>query len=67
MTEQGACKYRADEKVKRIAQRKALLKAKEAKNKKNYSCSKRVQKRNYSEYYTKTFSVPYKPKLSMTK
>lgn len=52
MTEQELAKYRADEKSKRIAQRKALLKRKEAKKARRITV---VQKRNYSEYYTKDF------------
>lgn len=56
MTEQELAKYRADKKSKRIAQRKALLKRKEAKKQEELQLfKKRVQKRNYSEYYTKDF------------
>lgn len=56
MTEQELAKYQADEKSKRIAQRKALLKCKEAKKQEELQLfKKRVQKRNYSEYYKKDF------------
>ena len=56
MTEQELAKYQADEKSKRIAQRKALLKCKEAKKQEELQLFKKEITQNIIK---KTFSVPY--------
>jgi DNA polymerase-3 subunit epsilon len=60
MTEQELAKYRADEKSKRIAQRKALLKRKEAKKQEELQLFKKEITQNIIK---KTFSVPYKSEI----
>ena len=60
MTEQELAKYRADEKSKRIAQRKALLKRKEAKKQEELQLFKKEITQNIIQ---KTFSVPYKSEI----
>lgn len=60
MTEQELAKYQADEKSKRIAQRKALLKCKEAKKQEELQLFKKEITQNIIK---KTFSVPYKSEI----
>lgn len=64
MTEQELAKYRADEKSKRIAQRKALLKRKEAKKQEELQLFKKEFKKEITQnIIKKTFSVPYKSEI----
>ena len=64
MTEQELAKYRADEKSKRIAQRKALLKRKEAKKQEELQLFKKEFKKEITQnIIQKTFSVPYKSEI----
>lgn len=64
MTEQELAKYQADEKSKRIAQRKALLKCKEAKKQEELQLFKKEFKKEITQnIIKKTFSVPYKSEI----
>ena len=64
MTEQELAKYQADEKSKRIAQRKALLKCKEAKKQEELQLVKKEFKKEITQnIIKKTFSVPYKSEI----
>lgn len=68
MTEQELAKYRADEKSKRIAQRKALLKRKEAKKQEELQLFKKEFKKKLLRILYKRLSAfRINPKLSMTK
>lgn len=64
MTEQELAKYRADKKSKRIAQRKALLKRKEAKKQEELQLFKKEFKKEITQnIIQKTFSVPYESEI----